>query len=113
MALGESVEHREQLVEDHHHLHRTDPLAVPGEADEVGEQHGDVGKGVGDHLLTGLEPGSDRGGQHVEQQPLGSLLLQLQSAAAAHRLSQHQHRSEHGRIRHGITQQRHRCCRLF
>jgi hypothetical protein len=94
LALGEPVERREQLVEDCHHLRRAGPLAVPGEVHDVGEQHRDLGEGVGDHSLALFEPGGDRGGQHIQQQPLGPLLLGQQQAmlpvqrlAAADRLA--------------------------
>jgi len=103
--LSELVERREQLVEDPHHPRRAGLPAAPGGVDDAGEQHGDLGEGVGDDALAGFEPGGDRDGQHVEQQPLGPLLLQRQRAAAAHRLSQHQHGSEHGRVGRRITQQ--------
>ena len=97
VALGEPVEAREQLVEG-----RTTcaggSLAAAGEAHHVGEQHRDVGEPVGDHRLAGFEPLGDRCGQDVEQQPLGSLLLQRQRAAPADRLPQQQHGDEQGRV---------------
>jgi hypothetical protein len=36
-------------------LRRAGPLTAAGDVHDVGEQHGDVGEGVGDHVLAGLE----------------------------------------------------------
>jgi hypothetical protein len=91
LVLGDPVERGEQVVQGRHHLLRGDPLAVPGEVHQVGEQHGDVGEAVGDHVLALLEPVGDRGGQDVEQQPLRPFLLDRERAAAAYRLAQQQH----------------------
>jgi hypothetical protein len=44
-------------------------LAAASEVHQVGEQHGGFRKGVGDRAFGLLEPGGDRGRQHVEQQP--------------------------------------------
>jgi hypothetical protein len=98
VAPGELVEGREQLVQDLHHLLGAALLAAPGEVDQVGEQHRDLGEAVGDQILVLLEPGGDGGGQHIQQQPLGPLFLSLQRAAGPHRLPQQQH----GREQHDI-----------
>jgi hypothetical protein len=66
MAPGQLVEGREQLVQDLHHLLGAALLATPGEVDQVGEQHRDLGEAVGDHVLVLLEPSGDRGGQHIQ-----------------------------------------------
>jgi hypothetical protein len=45
--------------EDLHHLLGAAALAAPGAVDQVGEQHGDIGEAVGDHVIVLLEPGGE------------------------------------------------------
>jgi hypothetical protein len=81
---------------------------------DVGEQHGDLGEGVGDHPLTGFEAGSTFSSSRSDRSCSASMRCSpVQRLAAAHRFSQHQHGSEHGRIRHRITQQGQRRSRLL
>ena len=112
VPLGEGVERTEQVVEDLDDPLRGDPVAAPGEVDEVGEEHGDVGEGVGDDALLLHEAGGDRGGQDVEQQPLRARLLgdqlrvgAVQRPAAADGLAEQQHGREQADVGDAVGEQ--------
>jgi len=112
VALGKGVQGREQVVQDLHDPLRGGLAAAPGEVDQVGEQHRDLGEVVGDDLLALLEPVRDRAREDVQQQALGTLLLgqeqavlPVEGAAGPHRLAQQQHRRQQGQVRHDAVEQ--------
>ena len=69
---------REEVVEETDHLGRLQAVRHQREVDDVGEQDRGRGELVRDRGRVGLEPLGDRPRQDVQQQGLGTVLLDLQ-----------------------------------
>ena len=78
VALGQEVEVREQVVEETDDLGRLQAVRQRREVDDVGEQDRSRGELVRDRGSVGLEPLGDRPRQDVQQQGLGTVLLDPQ-----------------------------------
>src|SRR5438094_872061 len=75
VLLREKVKTGEDPVEERNELLRVEPLGEHRGSDDVRVEHRRVLVRVGDRALTGLEPGRDLFGQHVQKEQLGAFLL--------------------------------------
>ena len=78
VLVAEMVEGGEDFIQPAHEFGGGDGCREVREADEIAEQHGDLGKTVGDDFFAALQPLGDGLGQDVQQEPFGKFLLGLQ-----------------------------------
>ena len=109
VLLGQEVEVREEVVEETDDLGRLQAVRQRREVDDVGEQDRGRGELVRDRGVVGLEPLGDRPRQDVQQEGLGTVLLDPQRRECLLALAdERREEPEHDRSRDGHVERDHR-----